>query len=151
MDGGLVLSPVSAEPCSKPPSTRLLTSLTSRPGVFAVGKATSPIAHLAHAATAATDVAPWVTTLPPRFIVRETDSHPLAGSLQKRSRTKKKKGPSWITKSLQRPATTLRQGCIELNQRPYWKACGAVQPDVKVCDFAASLWVLRPWHGETSS
>jgi NAD(P)-dependent dehydrogenase (short-subunit alcohol dehydrogenase family) len=24
-------------------------------------------------------------------------------------------------------------------------------PDVKVCDFAASLWVLRLWHDETSS
>jgi hypothetical protein len=54
MDGGLVLSPVSAEPCSKPLSTRLLTSLTSRLGVFAVGKATNPIAHLARAAAAGT-------------------------------------------------------------------------------------------------
>ncbi len=28
---------------------------------------------------------------------------------------------------------------------------GAVRPEVRVCDFAASLWVSRPWHGETSS
>ena len=35
---------------------------TSRPGVFAVGNATNPIAHLAHAAAAGTDVGPWVTT-----------------------------------------------------------------------------------------
>src|SRR4029077_8176534 len=40
----------------------------------------------------------------PRFVaVGETDSHPLEGSIQKRSHTKKKKGrslefPSWITK-----------------------------------------------------
>jgi hypothetical protein len=44
--------------------------------------------------------------VPPRFVVRETDSNPLAGSLQKRSRTKKEKGrspgfPSWSTKWLQ--------------------------------------------------
>jgi hypothetical protein len=32
----------------------------------------------------------------------------------------------------------------------YLYHCGAVQPEVRVCDFAASLWVLRPWHGETS-
>jgi hypothetical protein len=30
--------------------------------VFAVGNATNPIAHLAHAAAAGTDVGPWVTT-----------------------------------------------------------------------------------------
>jgi Pyridine nucleotide-disulphide oxidoreductase len=35
---------------------------TSRPGVFAVGNATNPIAHLAHAAAAGTNVGPWVTT-----------------------------------------------------------------------------------------
>jgi thioredoxin reductase len=35
---------------------------TSRPGVFAVGNATDPIAHLAHAAAAGTDVGLWVTT-----------------------------------------------------------------------------------------
>jgi thioredoxin reductase len=35
---------------------------TSRPGVFAVGNAANPIAHLAHAAAAGTDVGPWVTT-----------------------------------------------------------------------------------------
>lgn len=34
---------------------------TSRPGVFAVGNATSPIAHLAHAAASGTNVGPWVT------------------------------------------------------------------------------------------
>jgi thioredoxin reductase len=35
---------------------------TSRPGVFAVGNATNPIAHLAHAAASGTHVGPWVTT-----------------------------------------------------------------------------------------
>lgn len=35
---------------------------TSRPGVFAVGNATNPIAHLAHAAASGTNVGPWVTT-----------------------------------------------------------------------------------------
>lgn len=35
---------------------------TSRPGVFAVGNAANPIAHLAHAAAAGTDVGPWVTS-----------------------------------------------------------------------------------------
>lgn len=34
---------------------------TSRPGVFAIGNATNPIAHLAHAAAAGTEVGPWVT------------------------------------------------------------------------------------------
>jgi thioredoxin reductase len=34
---------------------------TSRPGVFAVGNASNPIAHLAHAAAAGTEVGPWVT------------------------------------------------------------------------------------------
>jgi thioredoxin reductase len=34
---------------------------TSRPGVFAVGNATNPIAHLAHAAASGTNVGPWVT------------------------------------------------------------------------------------------
>lgn len=34
---------------------------TSRPGVFAVGNATSPIGHLAHAAASGTNVGPWVT------------------------------------------------------------------------------------------
>jgi thioredoxin reductase len=33
---------------------------TSRPGVFAVGNASNPIAHLAHAAAAGTEVGPWV-------------------------------------------------------------------------------------------
>lgn len=35
---------------------------TSRPGVFAVGNAVNPVAHLAHAAAAGTDVGPWVTS-----------------------------------------------------------------------------------------
>lgn len=35
---------------------------TTRPGVFAVGNATNPLAHLAHAAAAGTDAGPWVTT-----------------------------------------------------------------------------------------
>jgi thioredoxin reductase len=35
---------------------------TSRPGVFAIGNATNPIAHLAHAAASGTQVGPWVTT-----------------------------------------------------------------------------------------
>ena len=34
---------------------------TSRPGVFAIGNATNPIAHLAHAAAAGTEVGLWVT------------------------------------------------------------------------------------------
>ena len=34
---------------------------TSRPGVFAIGNASNPIAHLAHAAAAGTEVGPWVT------------------------------------------------------------------------------------------
>ncbi len=34
---------------------------TSRPGVFAIGNATNPIAHLARAAAAGTEVGPWVT------------------------------------------------------------------------------------------
>jgi thioredoxin reductase len=34
---------------------------TSRPGVFAIGNATNPIAYLAHAAAAGTEVGPWVT------------------------------------------------------------------------------------------
>jgi thioredoxin reductase len=33
---------------------------TSRPGVWAVGNATDPVAHLAHAAAAGTRVGPWV-------------------------------------------------------------------------------------------
>lgn len=35
---------------------------TSRAGVFAVGNAANPMAHLAHAAAAGTDVGPWVTS-----------------------------------------------------------------------------------------
>ena len=35
---------------------------TSRPGVFAVGNAADPLAHLAHAAAAGTEVGPWVAT-----------------------------------------------------------------------------------------
>lgn len=35
---------------------------TSRPGVFAVGNAANPLAHLAHAAASGTEVGPWVTT-----------------------------------------------------------------------------------------
>jgi thioredoxin reductase len=35
---------------------------TSRAGVFAVGNAVNPVAHLAHAAAAGTDVGPWVTS-----------------------------------------------------------------------------------------
>jgi thioredoxin reductase len=35
---------------------------TTRPGVFAIGNATNPIAHLAHAAASGTHVGPWVTT-----------------------------------------------------------------------------------------
>ena len=35
---------------------------TSRPGVFAVGNAANPLAHLAHAAASGTDVGPWVTS-----------------------------------------------------------------------------------------
>jgi thioredoxin reductase len=35
---------------------------TSRPGVFAVGNAADPVAHLAHAAAAGTEVGPWVTS-----------------------------------------------------------------------------------------
>lgn len=35
---------------------------TSRPGVFAVGNASNPIGHLAHAAASGTHVGPWVTT-----------------------------------------------------------------------------------------
>jgi thioredoxin reductase len=34
---------------------------TSRPGVFAIGNATNPIGHLAHAAADGTHVGPWVT------------------------------------------------------------------------------------------
>jgi thioredoxin reductase len=34
---------------------------TSRPGVFAVGNATNPLGHLAHAAADGTHVGPWVT------------------------------------------------------------------------------------------
>ena len=34
---------------------------TNRPGVFAVGNASNPIAHLAQAAAAGTEVGPWVT------------------------------------------------------------------------------------------
>jgi thioredoxin reductase len=34
---------------------------TSRPGLFAIGNASNPIAHLAHAAAAGTEVGPWVT------------------------------------------------------------------------------------------
>ena len=34
---------------------------TSRAGVFAIGNASNPIAHLAHAAAAGTEVGPWVT------------------------------------------------------------------------------------------
>jgi thioredoxin reductase len=34
---------------------------TSRPGVFAIGNAGNPIAHLAHAAAAGTEVGPWIT------------------------------------------------------------------------------------------
>jgi thioredoxin reductase len=34
---------------------------TSRPGVFAIGNATNPIGHLAHAAASGTHVGPWVT------------------------------------------------------------------------------------------
>ena len=34
---------------------------TSRPGVFAIGNATNPVAHLAHAAASGTEVEPWVT------------------------------------------------------------------------------------------
>ena len=34
---------------------------TSRPGVFAIGNASNPIAHLAHAAAAGTEAGPWVT------------------------------------------------------------------------------------------
>lgn len=34
---------------------------TSRPGVFAVGNASNPVAHLAHAAAGGTEVGPWVT------------------------------------------------------------------------------------------
>lgn len=34
---------------------------TSRSGVFAVGNAANPLAHLAHAAAAGTEVGPWVT------------------------------------------------------------------------------------------
>jgi thioredoxin reductase len=34
---------------------------TSRPGVFAIGNASNPIAHLAHAAAAGTEVGPWIT------------------------------------------------------------------------------------------
>jgi hypothetical protein len=104
MDGGLVLSPVSAEPCSKPPSTRLLTSLTSRPGVFAVGKATSPIAHLAHAAAAGTDVAPWATTYLLDSLSEKRTATPGGVSTETFSH-KKEKSPSWITKSLRGPDT----------------------------------------------
>jgi thioredoxin reductase len=35
---------------------------TSRPGVFAVGNAANPLAHLAHAAAAGTEAGPWVTS-----------------------------------------------------------------------------------------
>jgi thioredoxin reductase len=35
---------------------------TSRPGVFGIGNATNPMAHLAHAAASGTHVGPWVTT-----------------------------------------------------------------------------------------
>jgi thioredoxin reductase len=34
---------------------------TSRSGVFAIGNAANPVAHLAHAAAAGTEVGPWVT------------------------------------------------------------------------------------------
>jgi thioredoxin reductase len=34
---------------------------TSRPGVFAIGNSSNPIAHLAHAAASGTEVGPWVT------------------------------------------------------------------------------------------
>jgi thioredoxin reductase len=34
---------------------------TNRPGVFAIGNATNPIGHLAHATAAGTHVGPWVT------------------------------------------------------------------------------------------
>jgi thioredoxin reductase len=34
---------------------------TSRSGVFAIGNASNPVAHLAHAAAAGTEVGPWVT------------------------------------------------------------------------------------------
>jgi thioredoxin reductase len=34
---------------------------TNRPGVFAVGNVANPLAHLAHAAAAGTEVGPWVT------------------------------------------------------------------------------------------
>src|SRR4029077_7340708 len=79
---------------------------TSRPGVFAVGNATNPIAHLAHAAAAGKDVGPWVTTYILDLLLSEKrTATPLEGSIQKRSHTKKKKGrspefPSWITKWL---------------------------------------------------
>lgn len=34
---------------------------TSRPGVFAIGNSSNPIAHLAHAAASGTEVGPWLT------------------------------------------------------------------------------------------
>jgi thioredoxin reductase len=55
---------------------------TSRPGVFAIGNASNPIAHLARAAAAGTVVGPWVTMylleslLSHRRGAASTDPHP---------------------------------------------------------------------------
>jgi thioredoxin reductase len=55
---------------------------TSRPGVFAIGNASNPIAHLAHAAAAGTEVGPCVTMylleslLSDRRGAASTDPHP---------------------------------------------------------------------------